>query len=418
MFDEARIGARHRIPIATNFKLAKYLSVSLSGNYEDIWTFKTIRRQYDSEAAQVVTDTINGFDRFNRYSLGTSIGTTVYGTWNFGEDKKIQALRHVMRPSVSYSYTPSFEQFYESYTDGDGEEVQYTPFETSIYGRPSLTKGSSLNFSLQNSLEAKVRDKDSTATEPRKVKLLSNLTFGASYNLEADSLRLSPISMVGATEIIKNVPINFAATFDPYAIDNNGRRINTLNIKNGGGLARLTSARVNTSFSVNSEMFQKGGAKEKSDRDKQSSFSDNPFAMDDVRGDAGSRFDNRGSSQDSNKQENEEQPIYNNKLPWDARFTYVASYNNSNRQSEITNHSLMFSGNIQLTPKWEVGFNSGYDLKNKGFTDTRFAFKRDLGSFRLSFDWTPFGRYERWYFFIGIKSSILSDIKWENRSQR
>jgi len=416
MFDDARIGARHRIPVATNFKLAKYLSVSLNGNYEDVWTMETIRRRYDAEIEEVVTDTISGFDRFNRYSFGTSIGTTVYGTWNRGEDKKIQALRHVMRPSISYSYTPSFEQFYDSYIDEDGDEVEYTPYETSLYGRPSLNKGSSLSFSLQNSLEAKVRDKDSTATEPKKVKILSNLSFNASYNLEADSLKLSPINMSGATEIIKNVPINFAATFDPYAIDNSGRRINTLNINNGGGIARLTSARVNTSFSLNSEMFQKGGAKEKTDEEKQSNFSDNPFAMDDVRGEQ-SRF-NRGRTNEKDSNKGEEQQLYNNKLPWDARFTYVASYNNSNRQSEITNHSLMFSGNIQLTPKWEVGFNSGYDLKNKGFADTRFAFKRDLGSFRLSFDWTPFGRYERWYFFIGIKSSILSDIKWENRSQR
>mgnify|MGYP001237245990 FL=1 len=339
------------------------------------------------------------------------------GKFPRGEDKKIQALRHVMRPSISYSYTPSFEQFYESYVDGDGEEVEYTPYETSIYGRPSLNKGSSLSFSLQNSLEAKVRDKDSTATEPKKVKILSNLSFSASYNLEADSLRLSPISMSGATEIIKNVPINFAASFDPYAIDNNGRRINTLNIKNGGGLARLTSARINTGFSLNSEMFQKGGAKEMDDEERQSNFSDNPFAMDDVRGER-SNFDRGNNRRRNDDDTDEDQPIYNNKLPWDARFTYVASYNNNNRQSEITNHSLMFSGNVQLTPKWEVGFNSGYDLKNKGFADTRFAFKCDLGSFRLSFDWTPFGRYERWYFFIGIKSSILSDIKWENRSQR
>ena len=163
-------------------------------------------------------------------------------------------------------------------------------------------------------------------------------------------------------------------------------------------------------------MFQKGGAEEKSDEEKQSDFSDNPFAMDDVRGDRAFGRGQTGGQQ--NKGNTQDNPIYNNKLPLDARFTYVASYNNSNRQSEITNHSLMFSGNIQLSPKWEVGFNSGYDLKNKGFADTRFAFKRDLGSFRLSFDWTPFGRYERWYFFIGIKSSLLSDIKWENRSQR
>lgn len=413
MFDGARIGARHRIPIGTNFKVAKYFSVSLNGSYEDVWTLETIRRQYNEEEETVVTDTIPGFDRFNRYNLGASIGTTVYGTWDFGEGKKIQALRHVMRPSVSYSYAPSFEQFYQTYEDGDGDEVQYTPFETSIYGRPSLTRGSSLSFSLQNSLEAKVRDKDSTATEPKKVSILSNLTFSASYNLEADSLKLSPINMSGATEIIKNVPINFAATFDPYAIDNSGRRINTLNIKNGGGIARLTSARFNTGFSLNSEMFQKGGAKDKDDDEQQDpDYGANPFELDGAR--TGEPHFNKGEGGENEETEN---PIYNTKLPWDARFTYVATYNNNNRQGEITNHSLMFSGNIQLSPKWEVGFNSGYDLKNQGFADTRFNFKRDLGSFRLSFDWTPFGRYERWYFFVGIKSSILSDLKWENRSQ-
>ncbi|MGX1930535.1 putative LPS assembly protein LptD [Flagellimonas sp. 2504JD4-2] len=414
MFEDARIGARHRIPLSTNFKVAKYLSVSLSGSYEDVWTLETVRRRFDQDEQEVVTDTIPGFDRFNRYNLGASIGTTLYGTVNFGEDKKIQAIRHVVRPSISYSYAPSFEQFYETYTDGDGDDVQYTPFETSIYGRPSLGKSNSLSFSLQNTLEAKVRDKDSTVTEPRKVSILSNLTLNASYNFEADSLKLSPINMSGATEIIKNVPINFAATFDPYAIDNNGRRINTFNINNGGGLVRLTSARLNTGFSLNSEMFQKGGEKKEGDsKSKDPDYGANPFELQGSRNDES--FFNRDERQSDDEEVESEH--YRNKTPWDMRLTYVASYNNNNRQREITNHSLMFSGNIQLTPKWEVGFNSGYDLKNKGFTDTRFNFKRDLDSFRLSFDWTPFGRFERWYFFIGIKSSILSDLKWENRSQ-
>ena len=413
MFDGARVGARHRIPVSTNFKVAKYLSVGLSGNYEDVWSLETISRRYDDDLEEVVTDTIAGFDRFNRYSFSTSIGTTVYGTFNFGEDKKIQAIRHVMRPSISYSYAPSFEQFYNTYTDEDGDEVQYTPFENSIYGRPSLSKGNSIGFSLQNTLEAKIKDKDSTATEPRKVSILSNLNLSTSYNFEADSLKLSPISLSGGTEIIKNVPINFSATLDPYAIDNNGTRINTFNINNGGGLFRLTSARVNTGFSIDSEMFKKGGGKKKEEPEKKEpDYGANPFELQGAR-DGEPHF--KKDEEDSGDTEN---PIYASKIPWDMRLTYVATYSNSNRQNEITNHSLMFSGNVQLSPKWEVGFNSGYDIKNKGFADTRLNFKRDLDSFRLSFDWTPFGRFERWYFFIGIKSSILSDLKWENRSQR
>jgi lipopolysaccharide assembly outer membrane protein LptD (OstA) len=412
MFDDARVGARHRIPIGTNFKVAKYLSVSLNGSYEDVWALETISRRFDAEQEEVVTDTIAGFDRFNRYNLGASVGTVVYGTFNFGEDKKIQAIRHVMRPSISYTYAPSFEQFYETYADGDGEDVQYTPFETSLYGRPSLSKSNSIGFSLQNTLEAKVRDKDSTVVEPRKVSILSNLTLSTSYNFEADSLKLSPINLNGGTEIIKNVPINFSATLDPYAIDNNGRRINTFNVNNGGGLLRLTSARINTGFSLRSDMFKKGGDKNsKKAEDQNPDYGANPFELEGARdGEPFFQKDNPDSDEVDN-------PLYNTKIPWDLRFTYVATYNNSNRQKEITNHSLMFSGNVQLSPKWEVGFNSGYDIKNKGFADTRLNFKRDLNSFRLSFDWTPFGRFERWYFFIGIKSSILSDLKWENRSQ-
>ncbi|MCL6275516.1 LPS-assembly protein LptD [Muricauda sp. 2012CJ35-5] len=411
MFEDARIGARHRIPIGTNFKVAKYLSVSLNGSYEDVWALETISRRFDEEQQEVVTDTIAGFDRFNRYSMGASLGTVMYGTFNFGEDKKIQAIRHTIRPSISYNYAPSFEQFYETYTDAEGEDVQYTPFETSLYGRPSLSRGNSIGFSIQNTLEAKVRDKDSTVLEPRKVKLLSNLTFSTNYNFEADSLKLSPINMNGGTEIIKNVPINFSATFDPYAIDNNGRRINTLNIKNGGGLFRLTSARLNTGFSLDSEMFKKGGKKKTEDENQDPNYGANPFELEGAR-DGTSSF--KKDKEDTGDVEN---PAYANTIPWNARVTYVASYNNNNRQNEITNHSIMFNGNVKLTPKWEVGVSSGYDLKNKGFADTRFAFKRDLNSFRLSFDWTPFGRFERWYFFIGIKASILSDLKWENRSQ-
>ena len=112
-----------------------------------------------------------------------------------------------------------------------------------------------------------------------------------------------------------------------------------------------------------------------------------------------------------------ENPYYATKLPWDLRLAYTVSYSNSNRQNDFSNNSLMLSGNIELSPRWKVGASSGYDFKNKGFTLTQLRFERDLKSFRMNFNWTPFGNYERWFFFIGIKSSILKDLKWENRSK-
>ncbi len=427
MFDDARVGARHTIPLSTNFKVAKYFSVSVGGNYEDIWTLETFERGLDPDNpdsnTEVVLDTISGFDRYNRYGLSASIGTTLYGTFNFGEDKKIQAIRHVMRPSISWGYTPSFEQFYDSYTDLNGEEVLYSRFEGTLNGAPSLNKSNSLSFSLQNTLEAKVKDKDSTATEPKKVSLLSNLNFSTSYNFEADSLKLSPISFNGGTTILNNkMSINFTGSLDPYAIDNNGTRINTLNINNGGSLLRLTRASMNIGYSLDSETFKKK-------KDKEEPKPGDERSEDYYRAASGGRTDdlfgtgiddglNYEFDRDRKSDEDIENPIYAAKLPWDLRLALASTYTNTNRQNEFTNNSLMFSGNIELSPRWSLGFSSGYDFKNKGFTLTQFRFARNLKSFDLRFNWVPFGTNERWDFFIGISSSLLSDLKWEQRSQR
>ena len=425
MFDNARVGARHRIPISTNFKLAKYLSVTMGGSYEDIWTLETFDRNFvadpDGGAGTVEIDTIKGFDRFNQYNFNTSIGTTIYGTFTFGEDKKIQAIRHVMRPSVSYGYTPSFEQFFDEYVNTDtGEVVQFTRFQGTLNGAPSLGKSNSLSFSLANTLEAKVRDKDSTATEAKKIPILSNFNVSTGYNFEADSLRLNPLNINGGTTLLDNkMAVNFGAGLDPYAIDNNGRRIDRFNINNGGSLFRLTRANVNVSYSISNETFARKEGEEEEEPDPYDYGAASGGRTDDLFGKSEGNQDYRQRQQDEKPNGDKvENPLYANKLPWDLRLAYSATYSNTARQNEFSSHSLMFSGNIELSPRWKVGVSSGYDFRNKGFTLTQFRFERDLKSFNLKFDWTPFGQFERWYFFIGIKSSILKDLKWENRSQR
>ena len=419
MFDNARVGARHRIPISTNFKVAKFFSVSMGASYEDVWTLETFGRSFDAETNSVAIDTVSGFDRYNQYNFSASIGTTVYGTFNFGEDKKIQAIRHVMRPSLSYGYAPSFEEFYDEYIDGNGEVVEFSRFQGTLNGAPRLGKSNSFNFSLANTLEAKVRDKDSTKLEAKKVPILSNFNITTGYNLESDSLRLSPLNINGGTNILDNkMSINFAASLDPYAIDNNGRRINTFNVDNGGSLLRLTRANANITYSISSEMF---GKKDK-DKEEEEEETD-PFdyvaqsggRTDDLFGRADSFSDN--PVRRSKKDDDIENPIFGTKIPWNFRLAYSANFTNSARQNEFSSHSLMFSGDIELSPRWKVGGSSGYDFKNQGFTLTQLRFERNLGSFNMRFNWTPFGQFKRWYFFIGIDASILSDLKWENRSQ-
>jgi lipopolysaccharide assembly outer membrane protein LptD (OstA) len=419
MFDDADIGMQHSIPISTNFKIFKYLSASASASYNEVWTLKTINKFYDNEERQLITEDITGFDAFRTYNFSTSLGTTVYGTKSFekeGKDPKIQAIRHVMRPSLSYNINPAFDKYYDSYEviSADGlttSDVDFTRFEGGVFGAPGKTFSSSMGISVSNNLEAKVRDRDSTATEPKKIILLNNLNFSTSYNFAGDSLQWSPVRMSGGTQFFNNkMSVNFGATLDPYALDNNNRKINTFNIDNGGSLFRLTSANMTMSYSLASK---DGDKKDKNKQDNASSGGRD----DDMFGQSQDFSDpSRYNKKDEDKEETPSE-LYNYKIPWSLRLAYAVNYNNSRRQSEISSHSLMFSGDIELSPKWSFGASSGYDFKNKGFSYTQFTFERDLLSWRMNFSWIPFGTYQSWNFFIGIKSSLLKDLKYEKRLQ-
>ena len=421
MFEDAKSGVQHTIPISTNFKLFKYFSLSTNANINHSWTFKTIEKNFDTENQQVETTEIKGFDSFTTYNFGASLGTTIYGMFDFGEDKKIQAIRHVMRPSISYNITPAFDQYFDTYevVSADGlttDQVEYSRFEQSIFGAPGNQFSSGIGLSLSNNLEAKVRDKDSTATDPKKIFLLNSLNFSTNYNIAADSLNWSPVRMSGGTQLFDNqMSVNFGATLDPYALDNNNRKINTFNIDNGGGLFRLTSANFTLSYNLSSDSFENGNTK-KNDAATRESLRSGGRA-DDLFGKPQDFADQR-----LNDKQNDEKPeptdLYKYKIPWSLRLAYALNYNNSQRQNEISSHSLMFSGDIELSPRWSVGASSGYDFKNNGFTYTQLRFERDLESWRMNFSWIPFSNRSSWNFFIGIRSSILSDIKYDKQRQR
>ncbi len=201
MFAKGQTGFRHSIPISTNFKVLKFVSVSLNSSINETWQFKTIKyRDYDELTNKTTKDTINGFDRYMTYNFGAGLGTTIYGTFDFGKDKKIQAIRHVMRPSVNYGYTPSFDRYYDYYiADAYGREAQYTRFEGGIYGTPGLSEAQSIGFSLANTFEAKMKQKDSTETQPKKVMLLNSLNFSSNYNVITK--QFSPLNVTGGTAI-------------------------------------------------------------------------------------------------------------------------------------------------------------------------------------------------------------------------
>jgi lipopolysaccharide assembly outer membrane protein LptD (OstA) len=416
MFDDAKYGMKHTIPISTNFKMFKHFSVSLNGNFEEVWTGSSIlKNDFDimnNTQGEIIT--IKGFNRYNQYDFGLSIGTTIYGLFNFKKGKKIESIRHVIRPSISYNTRPSFEKYYDTYIiDADGNTADYTRFEDSFFGRPSKVYSSNIGLNVSNNIEAKIRERDSTVVEPKKVKILNNLNFSTSYNIAADSLRLNPIRMNAGTTILNNkLNLNIGATFDPYSINENGTRINKLNITNGGGLVRMTSANINLSYAIDSKSFDSESSKDNSENLSGGGRNDDLFGQSQDL--TKSTFDDNEGEEDTSKKNLTE---YLNKIGWDFRLAHSLTYLNNRGQRDIGNNSLMFSGNIMLSKKWKVGGSSGFDFKNKGFTYTQLRFERDLDSWKMNFSWVPFSVRESWYFFIGIKSGFLSDLKYDKRKE-
>lgn len=419
MFNDAKVGLQHSIPLSTNFKIFKYFSASTSVNYQEVWYLKTIKKEFELTslppvlpAGKVVTSEVNGFDAFRTYSFTNSIGTTVYGTFNLGKKNEIQSIRHVMRPAISHSYAPSFEKYYDTYQkDASGTMETYTRFESGVFGAPGKNYSNNIGFNLSNTFEAKVRDKDSTATAPKKIMLLNNLNFSTSYDMASDSLRWSPMRVSGGTLLFKQkMNVNFAATLDPYALNENQKRINTFNVESGGGLFRMTSANMTISYAITSS---------KDDKTKKNvQGSKNGGREDDLFG-SNNEINDPRVNDDLNNQDDEKEfsGFYNAEIPWDINLAYSVTYSNLTNERKISSNSLMVSANTDLTPKWRIGVSTGYDFVQKGVTFTQIRLNRDLMSWNMSFNWSPFGTNAYWGFFIGIKAGVLSDIKWDKQTQ-
>ena len=406
MFKTAKAGIQHTASANTNMKFLKYFTLSPSANFKEVWNFDYINKVYDPTAIHAngnlgaaVNDTIRGFKAFREYSAGVSLSTNIYG--NFSLNKGKFKLRHTIRPSISYGYRPDFANKYNQQVQQSidpADILTYSPFESGIYGRPGSGLSNSIGISINNVLEAKVASKDSTEVKDKKITLLNNLNFSTSYNIAADSLRWSPVSMTAGTRFFKDkLSLNFGATFDPYQVDDSGNRINKFN----KGILRLTNANLTANIALSSKDFEK--------KDKNSSKNSN--------GNSQNQF-GENTQNNSNKRNNvKETKLYRANIPWSINLAYAVNFtDNGYSQSGIGSNSIMFNGNLELSPKWKVRYSSGYDIENKGFSYTRLGFTRDLDSWSFNFDWAPFGNNKSYYFRIGVNSGMLNDLKWEKRS--
>ena len=381
-------GFKHNIPISLQFKIAKDVTFTPSLNYNGYLNLKTIEKIWipdtSANGGQFITRDVPGLNYSHDYSASGSIGytPTIYGMFMFKPGCKVVAIRHMIRPSISASYTPAIKplgNYKKSYFDGE-KEVEYDIHEGLTY-RPNTTGGKqsgSISFSLDNNVEMKVRnDKDTTGDEEfKKVKLLESFRLSTSYNPFADSMNFSNISISARTKILNNkVDLNFSGTIDPYAIDTNNVRYN----KYHGKLGRLTNATISTNFSFSAD---NGQNKEKKN-DLVGGFYDDYMDFD---------------------------------VPWNISISYNFTYSSSSPyRSPTISQIVNFSGDLSLTPKWKINFQSGYDIKNKEVTSTSFGVTRDLHCWEMTFNCMPFGQHQSYNFEIHVRSSLLRDLKLTKR---
>lgn len=409
-------GFKHTIPIGLNFKIGKMITLGPSFTYTGMAYSRYINKTTEIVNDSIIEyfDTIPAFSYIHAInpSAGITFAPKIYGMLvSKKEDSYIKAVRHVMSPSASFSFTPDMREvnpdYYDEFIFRNDENAEIDNDVYSIYGQEpygvpsSYGKSGKLSLGLGNNLEMKVMPKNDTTGKPKKIVLLENLRFASGYNPFNEIFKWDPVSVSASTKIFKNkMNINVNGTLDPYAIDTLGKKIDKFYNHESGKLFRLTSLSVTSGYSIQSQQGKKGksaGTEAGSDISQQETDAriNESNEMDFVPG----TYDNDYVDYD---------------IPWSLRLNYSWTYSKSGLVKTIR-HSVNFSGDLSITKKWKVGFNSGYDIKAKEVTFTTINFNRDLHCWQMSFSVVPFGERRSYSFNIHAKSSLLQDLKYDLR---
>ena len=376
--DTIQYGARHSLPISTNFNLLKYFTLTPSLNLSSVMYYKTTEYNYNKDSNKVYMKSNPGFKAGFDGSFSTSLTTKVFGDYYFNS-KRIKQIRHFIIPTVGFTYHPDLtKQYYKTVAlDSIGQKQidsnkvdlksghtkQYSVFENRMYGGPVGAESGVLNMNLNNNLEAKVRQKTDSGYTYKKIVLLQNLSIGANYNLAATKFKWSMISITARNRVWKNIDLLATSNFDPYSLDSVGNRQDILEYKTSQYIARFVGGTLALNANFNPQVFSKANS----------------------------------SSSTAN---------------WNINTGYNLNYEppHFGTKEKIT-QTFNFNGNIEVTKNWKLGFNSGYDFKNNNLSYTSFNLYRDLRCWEAHIDWVPFGFNKRYSVSINLKSPALRDIK-------
>lgn len=400
-----RFGMRHSIPISTALQAFKYLNLSPSVNYNEIWAPWRYNYTYVPGTNSVRADTVREFSRAYSFDARIESTTRLYGMFYIRQGR-LEAIRHVMVPTLGFTFLPDFSDpnfgIYQTVqVDTLGNTRRLNPFSGGLYGIPGAGRTGNITFSLTNTFEAKVRKavaKDSSKTasaEPKKdkdkfekVMILDALGINGSYNIFRDSLRLSNFNVNARTRLLNTIDLNFFGNLDPYQRQRNARGdlvvVDRYTWQNGS-LPRLT----NFNLSIGTSFNPKGTQAKKREKAKALEALDPSMTFLPFNQDLYVDFS----------------------IPWNLGVNFIYVYSNPTGERATVTRNISLNGDINITEKWKIGGNTGYDLDANRFTFTNLNVYRDLHCWEIRFNWIPFGFRQMYTVDINVKASILQDLK-------
>lgn len=440
-----RNGMRHSLPVSATFSIFKYVNVSPSINMNDRMYTSKIKRSWDPNAYAEVADTIYGFYNLFDFNVSLSLDTKLYGFWKplkiFGD--KVQMIRHVLTPSVSFSWAPDFGTngwgYYGSYTytNRAGQEVtnKYSYFSHGIFGTPGRGRTGVLSVNFANNLEMKVKS-DNDSTGVKKISLIENFSIGQSYNFAADSLNWSNLTTSIMLRLVKNFNLSLSANWDPYTyrLSSSGSpvRVNVPRWKAGKGWVKLASTGTSFSYTFTNATFRRKDSSgptvqaetdwiDEEEGEVEGAFPDGVQMNSEDFSLAEQRKERRRKAREEQGQADAD-GYAKWECPWSLTLNYSVNYgygefdyNKLDYRGKFT-QNLSISGSIRPTKNWNFTMSASYNFDLKKIAYMNCSITRDLHCFTMTASFVPVGPYKSYNFHIAVKSSLLKDLKYDKRS--
>ncbi|MBL7766608.1 MAG: LPS-assembly protein LptD [Chitinophagaceae bacterium] len=381
-------GIKHTIPISASYNILKFVNMSMTAGYNEYWYTKKFLKQYNFSEAKLDTNRMTGFFTARDFNVGTSFSTRIYGIKLFKKGW-LKGIRHVLTPQVNLNYRPDFgggigQTYYQTFTDKNYTSARLSYFDGSVYGGPPDGRVGGIGLNLGNTLQLKVKSKKDTINGVQKINIIDGLNFSTFYNLAVDSFNWSNLAISYRTTLFQNINLSGAVSYSPYAIDKEtGRRTPTTLYKQNGRILRFESANLAIGASL---PVKKNSALNQASEGQLQAIGPN-----------------YGSYADFN-------------IPWSLNLNYNVSFRKlflvaTQKDTLTLTQDMNFSGDVNLTTKWKIGFSSGYDFTAKQLSFTSFDIYRDLHCWEMRLNLIPFGFRKSYNFALNVKASVLQDLK-------